>query len=58
MSDWDELGQLYAIDQAVRSHPPKNGRSGQPDRAIRLLLKVATDFDLRHPEFAKEELES
>ena len=52
MSDWDELGQLYAIDKEIRRRPPKNGKSGRPDRAVRLLIKVATDFDLRHPEYA------
>ena len=54
MSDWDELEQLYAIDEQIRRHPPKYGKSGQPDRAIRLLLKVASDFDRRHYEFAFE----
>ena len=53
MNDWQELGQLYAIRNAIEKRPLRAPGWFGRFSALRKLAAVAERFDAAHPEFVE-----
>ena len=54
MTDWQELGQLYAIRNAIEKRPLRAHTWLGRFSALRKLTAVTERFDAAHPEFTNQ----